>query len=275
VRLSSGYRIGIGIDIRERKKSEEALRTYAEKLERSNRDLEDFAFVASHDLQEPLRKIRTFGTLVLEDHAGEVDEEGRDYLERMRSAAERMQHLIEALLRYSRVTTRGEPFEPVDLKEVVEEVVSDLEARVQETGALIETGDLPEIEADPSQMHQLLQNLISNALKFHGRGPPVVRISGEVEASPVNNGGPPAGSTCRIFVEDNGTGFDPRHAERIFGPFQRLHGRDRFEGTGMGLAICRKIAERHHGDIVVESEPGKGSTFIVKLPCKQNREEES
>jgi PAS domain S-box-containing protein len=258
-------------DITELRRAEGRLKTYMEKLEWSNRELQDFAFVASHDLQEPLRKIQAFGDQLKSKHTETLGEEGRDYLERMQNAASRMQTLIQALLNYSRVTTKAEPFIPVDLKNVVQEVLIDLEMSIRGTGGDVEVGDLTSLEADPNQMRQLFQNLIGNALKFH-REKPAVKVYGlpldQAELKERSSGG----GRYQIFVEDNGIGFDEKYLDRIFVPFQRLHGRGIYEGTGMGLAICRKIVERHGGTITAKSTPGKGSTFIVTLPMKQPKE---
>ncbi len=254
----------INLDITERKQAEEEIKRYASQLELSNRELQDFAFVASHDLQEPLRKIQAFGDQLKTGYSERLDAEGLDYLARMQSAAVRMQALIQALLNYSRVTTKARPFSPTDLAAVAREVVGDLEARISEAGGLVEIGDLPTIEADPTQMRQLLQNLIGNALKFHGDEKPVVKVYGRSAAH-----GPSHDGLYQIFVEDNGIGFDEKYLDRIFTPFQRLHGRGTYEGTGIGLAICRKIVDRHGGSITAKSAPGKGSTFIVTLPVKQ------
>jgi len=228
--------------------------------------------VASHDLQEPLRKIQAFGDR-LQSKCGEgIGERGRDYLERMQNAAQRMQRLINDLLDYSRVTSRAQPFTAVDLDAVIQEVLSDLEVRIEQTKAAVEVGDLPTLEADPRQMQQLLQNLLGNALKFHRPGvPPVVRVfsrSGGGEAVPPGEK-TAEDSYCQIIVEDNGIGFEEKYLDRIFKPFQRLHGRSEYEGTGMGLAICHKIVNRHGGHITARSTPEQGTTFIVSLPLKQ------
>ena len=228
-------------------------------VERSNRDLQDFAFVASHDLQEPLRKVQTFGSRLRGEYAALLGVRGSDYLERMTGAAVRMQRLIEDLLRYSRVTSRGEPFESVELAVIAGDVLSDLETSVEAAQATVELRDLPRIDADPTQMRQLFQNLLGNALKFRDAERPV-RIS--VSASESQHDGM---RFYRIEFRDNGIGFEPQFAENIFKPFHRLHGRGQFEGSGIGLAIVRKIAERHGGSVVAESQPGIGSTFIVEL----------
>lgn len=256
---------GISTDITERKYHEEALQAYAGKLEANNRELQEFAFIASHDLQEPLRKIQAFGDRLKTRHADTLGETGRDYLERMQSAAGRMQMLIENLLALSRVTTKAQPLAPVDLTQIVREVVSDLEVRIEQSGGRVEVGALPTIEADALQIRQLFQNLIGNALKFrHAEIPPVVKVSAECSS----NGEQSSEGVCRFIVQDNGIGFDEEYRDRIFAPFQRLHGRGEYEGTGIGLAICRKIVERHNGQITAQSQPGQGATFIVTLPFK-------
>ncbi|HVR97057.1 MAG TPA: ATP-binding protein [Thermoanaerobaculia bacterium] len=241
-----------------------------QELARSNRELESFASVASHDLQEPLRKITAFGDR-LQSHCGEtLGDKGRDYLERMRSAATRMQGLIEDLLAYSRVTTRGQPFVSVSLARVTREVLSDLELRLERTGARVEVGELPTIEADPTQMRQLFQNLLSNALKFQRPGEvPRIRVEGQM--MPPGPRGAAAVGRCQIRVEDNGIGFDEKYLDRLFKPFQRLHGRSAYEGTGIGLAICEKIAVRHGGSITARSVPGQGACFLVELSVRPSR----
>ncbi len=257
----------------ERKRAEENLRAYAARLNRSNRDLQDFAYVASHDLQEPLRKVRTFADRLDAKYGEVLGKQGRDYLERMEGAAARMQDLIDDLLTLSRVTTRAQPFTPVDLNEVAQDVVSDLEASIDQSGGRVEVSGLPTVEADRLQMRQLLQNLIGNAVKFHReKETPVVKVYGRLSQKRGGelSGGPAEGGVCQIIVEDNGIGFDEKYLERIFVPFQRLHGRAVYEGTGMGLAICRKVVERHDGDITARSAPGRGATFIVTLPFKKS-----
>jgi signal transduction histidine kinase len=231
--------------------------------------------VASHDLQEPLRKILAFGDRLQAKSGDALGEQGRDYLRRMQHAARRMSTLIEDLLRFSRVTTRARPFGPVDLGRVAREVVSDLEARIHQSGGRVEIGPLLSLDADALQMRQLLQNLIGNALKFHRPGvPPLVRVSSQL--LPAASGkGEPGGRLCRLSVEDNGIGFDEKYLDRIFNVFQRLQGRVEYEGTGMGLAICRKIVLRHGGAITAHSTPGQGTTFLVTLPVRQAQEESS
>lgn len=241
----------------------------AKELARSNDELEQFSSVASHDLQEPLRKIRMFGDRLRERLGDGLPEGPASDLERMQNAAERMQRLINDLLDFSRVTQRGKEFELVDLGKVTEEVISDLEARVVELNARVEVAGLPVIEADRTQMGQLMQNLIGNALKFHREGePPVIRIRSEVIAGqpPRFSGEAAAGARCVITVEDNGIGFDEKHSERVFTAFERLHSRSAYDGTGIGLSIVRKIVWRHGGDITAKSTPEQGATFTVTLP---------
>jgi signal transduction histidine kinase/HAMP domain-containing protein len=238
----------------------EALRIHTIKLEQSNRDLEDFAHVASHDLQEPLRKIQTFADLVMTIPQESCDVRMRDYLERMQGAAARMQSLVQDLLRYSRVSSKAEPFTRIYLRNTAEEAVTDLTVVRAETGARIEIEDLPEVTADRVQMRQLFQNLIGNALKYRSEREPVVRV---------HDASSPSDLFWEIHVQDNGIGFDEEYLDKIFKPFQRLHGRSSpYPGTGMGLAICRRIVERHGGSITARSKPGEGATFIVRLPKK-------
>ena len=268
----------------------EQLTSVNTELERSNRELQDFAFVASHDLQEPLRKIQAFGDLLKSEFGKELGTEGRDFVERMQNASRRMNMLISDLLAFSRVTTKAQPFTPVNLAEVAGEVVNDLEARIKQTGGTVEVGDLPTIDADPMQMRQLLQNLIANALKFHRKtDPPVVKLYGQRLSSPSvstdeeaanadGNGhqeAPPEDldGFYQLTVADNGIGFEEKYLDRIFTPFQRLHVRSEYEGTGMGLAVCRKIVERHGGAITAQSQPGVGSTFLITLPVSHSEEQ--
>ena len=250
-------------DVTNRKRDELALRRYAQELKRSNAELQEFAYAASHDLQEPLRKIQAFGERLNNKCYDALDETGRHYLERMVDAATRMRRLIDDLLSYSRVNSKTTSFLPVDLSTVVSDVLSDLEPRIAAEEAKIRVNDLPAIEADPGQMHQLFLNLIANALKFRRPGvTPSISIEGSVEVGE-------HGAMARIAVADNGVGFEPRHAERIFGMFERLHGREEFDGTGVGLATCRKIAERHAGELTAWGEPGAGAVFTLLLPVRQ------
>jgi light-regulated signal transduction histidine kinase (bacteriophytochrome) len=256
------------MDITDRQQVEEQLKHYAQELERSNQALEDFAFVASHDLQEPLRKIILFGNNLrqrLQNQKGEaaLDETASDYLDRMQNAAGRMQSMIQGLLELSRVNTHGASFTPVNLNQVMADVIADLEVNIQSAGGQVEIEDLPTVEADALQMRQLFQNLIGNAIKFHKPDvPPVVHVT--AVASDQKTPHP----MIAIQIEDNGIGFEQQFAAQIFQPFQRLHGRREYEGTGLGLAICQKIVERHNGMIEVQSVPEQGTKFTVHLPPK-------
>ncbi|MGO9003032.1 MAG: PAS domain-containing protein [Limisphaerales bacterium] len=262
--------IGIGRNITLQKQAEEALRASEEKLrqsaaqlERSNRELQDFAYVASHDLQEPLRKVVVFGERLKEKNAGKFEPESLDYLDRMQKATGRMQTLINDLLGFSRVTTKAQPFTPINLAEVAAGVVEDLEGRIELVKGRVELGALPVIEAEPLQMRQLLQNLIGNALKFRRpEAPPVVKVEAQIIPDPDT----PEKKLCRLTVSDNCIGFEEKYVDRIFNVFQRLHTRNEYEGTGMGLAIVKKIALYHGGDITAKSKPGEGSTFILTVP---------
>ncbi len=268
--------VGITRDIHEFKMAQEALRANQEKLreftaqlERSNRELQDFAYVASHDLQEPLRKIVVFGERLREKATDRLDPETLDYLQRMQKAASRMQNLINDLLAFSRVTTKAQPFLRVDLAHTLREVVEDLEGRIETSKGRIETGVLPAIDAEPLQIRQLFQNLIGNALKFRRpETPPVVKIEAKIFSGILPEAAPDAlpQQLCELTVTDNGIGFEEKYLDRIFNVFQRLHTRNEFEGTGMGLAIARKIVLYHGGTITAKSKPGQGSTFIVTLP---------
>jgi signal transduction histidine kinase len=240
-------------------RSNHELERQARELVRSNTELDQFASIASHDLQEPLRKVRTFTERIAETEASNLTERGTDYLRRANASAERMQILIEDLLRFSRVSTQGRPFTLVDLAKVTGDVLDDLSEQVERTGAKVDVSGLPTLSADPSQMRQLMQNLISNAIKFRKEDvPPAVRIESRVEAGWVT-----------ITVADNGIGFDPQYSRRIFRVFERLHGRGTYPGTGIGLALCRKIAERHGGTVVAHGALGEGSTFTVTMQTQR------
>ncbi len=259
----------LAAEVAERKRAEKKLKEYAEQLELRNKELQEFAFVASHDLQEPLRKVCTFSDMVREGYSYRVlDEKGIDYLQRAQQAARRMHSLIKALLDYSRVTTRKGAIDLVDLNDVVNEVIEDLTIR---EGARVEVGELCTVLAEPTHMRRLFQNLITNGLKFQTRPDPVVKISGALLDENTNDN-PLGAPACRISVEDNGIGFDEKFKERIFVPFQRLHGVGVYEGTGMGLAICRKIAEQHGGRITAHSKKDEGATFEVILPLGRTEE---
>jgi len=262
IRDASGHPTGIRsfmLDVTAKRQAEDALRAQAEKLERSNAELEQFAYVASHDLQEPLRKIQAFGDRLKTKCGSELNPDAQDCLKRMQSAAARMQTLIQDLLSLSRVSSQGQPFTAVNLGDVLRNVLSDLEISLEQVGTRIEAGLVPVVMGDRVQLGQLFQNLIGNALKFHKPGePPIVEVWSEaVEGRP---------DLCRIVVQDQGIGFDEKYRDRIFQIFQRLHGRSEYEGTGIGLALCRKIVDRHGGDITASSVPGQGARFMVTLP---------
>lgn len=253
------YLIAVIEDIGARLRAQQDLARVAAELERSNRDLEEFALVASHDLQEPVRKVVTFAHLVRQQAAAALDATTHDYLSRMEAAAERMNRLVEGLLELSRVATRARGFEPTDLRRVVSDALADLDDRVRESGARVEVGALPVLMGDPAQLRSLFQNLLANALKF--RAPdrnPVVRVRSEGLDGPA----------WRIDVEDDGIGFDERDLARLFKPFQRLHAAGPYDGSGMGLAICRRIVARHGGEITARSRCGQGTAFSVTLPAR-------
>ena len=263
-------------DITERKKTEETLARKAAELARSNSELEQFAYVASHDLQEPLRKIQAFGDRLKSKCDAVKLQEGREYLERMQSAAARMQKLIEDLLTFSRVISATQPFVPVDLGVVTREVLTDLEVRIEQSKAKVEIATLPTIEADPLQMRQLLQNLIGNALKFQPpEAQPLIKIYAEIRKSPFVDASKPMATDelCELTIEDNGIGFEEKYLDKIFSVFQRLHGRTEYEGTGVGLAVCRRITDRHGGTITAKSELNKGARFLVTLPVRHPKQE--
>lgn len=252
------------LDITEVVQTRLALAKYAGKLELSNRELEDFASIASHDLQEPLRKVKAFSERLMLTAADKLSGEEHEYLIRMHNAAKRMSEMLGDLLEYSRVSTKAQPHSTINLRKIAQEAVSDLEIQIEGSKGKVEIEDLPVIEAEPIQMRQLLQNLVGNALKFHRpKVPPQVKVWGQI----VNV--ERCGEYAEIMVADNGIGFDERFLESIFQPFYRLHGRTKYEGSGMGLTICRKIVDRHGGSITAISKPGEGATFIVRLPVEQ------
>ena len=251
-------------DITERKQVQDSLARKAAELARSNAELEQFAFVASHDLQEPLRKIQAFGDRLKVKCQPIQAPDIQDYLDRMQGAAARMRNLINDLLTFSRVIRSSEPFVAVDLGAITKEVLGDLEVRIEKSGAKVEIEELPKIDGDPMQMRQLMLNLLSNALKFQPPGAiPLIKISATT-LTPLSRE-----PQCELRVQDNGIGFDEKYMDKIFAVFQRLHGRTEYEGTGVGLAVCRRIVDRHHGTITATSQSGKGATFIVTLPVKQ------
>lgn len=251
--------VGVSMDMTQRKKDAEQLKSYAIELQRNNKELEDFAFIASHDLQEPLRKITTFGDRLIEKTV-DLDEHSRDYIERMGKSARRMKRFIEDLLLYSKVTTKQKPFELVDLEKKVKTVCEEMDHIIHSTHAVVNISNLPTIEGDNNQIHQLIVNLIFNSFKYKSEGkPPIINIFGKKKEN----------NYWEISIQDNGIGFDEKYADRIFKPFQRLHGRSKYEGSGLGLTICKKIVERHNGTISALSKPGVGTTFILTLPEKQ------
>lgn len=246
-------------EINERKRVEVALAKQSEDLLRSNKDLETFAYVASHDLQEPLRKVQTFSDRLTSKYGEALGEDGKIYMSRMQESLTRMRGLINDLLAYSRVQNSQKEFVHVDLNEVVRGVVSDLEVRLEQSGGRVLAERLPVIQANSLQMRQVFQNLIGNALKFRQEGvPPVVHVS----AKQIDD-------RHEILVKDNGIGFEQEYAERIFEVFQRLQGRSSYEGTGIGLAIVKKILEQHSGEVRAESEPGQGARFYLTFPATQ------
>lgn len=250
--------LSVSLDDTERKHAEEKLKIYARELQRSNQELDDFANIAAHDLQEPLRKIIVFGDRLQEISPDEITKQ-HTYIDRMRASALRMKSLLEDLLSYSRVTTKKKSYESVNLKNIIDEIMEDLQIKFNEVKGSMNVEPLPRFEADPVQMRQLFQNLILNALKYKKEDvAPVINISGSVKDG-----------ICKVRVRDNGIGLNEKYSARIFQPFQRLHGRTAYEGTGMGLAICQKIMLRHYGEINVESSPGAGATFIITLPEKR------
>ncbi len=270
--MQSGGTIATCLDVTDMNRHADQLKEYNEKLERSNRELQDFAYVASHDLQEPLRKIEAFGDRLATRHGNSLPDDGKMFLERMQNAAGRMRRLINDLLDYSRVTTKAKPFTRVPLDEVLTGVLSDLQIRIEESQAVITSDPLPAIEADATQMRQLIQNVLANALKF--RKPEVApRITIGAAVSNNHDRAGLTGPVVCITITDNGIGFDNRYKEQIFTIFQRLHGRLEYEGTGVGLATVRKIVERHYGTIDADGRPGEGATFTIVLPLQQRLEE--
>lgn len=238
------------------RKSDELASSNAELL-RSNAELTDFAHIASHDLQEPLRKVMAFGDRLHLKYNDVLGEKGEDYLRRMQNAAQRMQGLIDDLLQYARVTTKGRPFEEVDLNLVLQDVQETLERSLEEAQATVEVAELPMVMADGRQMHSLFQNLLSNAIKYRKpQLPPLIKVSGKEEGD----------GFVAVRVSDNGIGFDEKYLDRIFRPFQRLHGRGEYHGSGIGLAICNKIVQRHGGNLWAVSREGEGAEFVVRLP---------
>ncbi|MGH9388560.1 MAG: sensor histidine kinase, partial [Vicinamibacteria bacterium] len=247
--------IAIKVDMTERKHAEKILRERAEELARSNEDLERYAYVASHDLQEPLRMVSSFVQLLEKKYAEQLDEPAQQYIASAVQGAKRMHRLIKDLLAYSRAGRPGRPFEPVSCQEAVRAALSTLEMAVREGGAEVTVDRLPVVQGDRAQLEQLFQNLIGNAVKFHGENPPRVRIAARVD-----------GADWLLSVSDNGIGIEAEYTDKIFAMFRRLHGGSDYPGTGIGLAICKRIVQRHGGRIWVESKPGEGSIFYFTIP---------
>jgi light-regulated signal transduction histidine kinase (bacteriophytochrome) len=252
----------VGSDITARKRAEAELRRAhdeleqkARELQRSNSELEQFAYVASHDLQEPLRMVSSYTQLVMRRYGEKLDKDAREFMNYVVDGAARMKQLIEDLLAYSRVGTRGKEFAPLELEAIVRRAVTNLRAAIEEAGAAVTWEGLPQVQGDDVQLAQLLQNLIGNALKFRSASVPRVNIFSTEKAD-----------DWEIVVQDNGIGIEPQYYERIFMVFQRLHNKAEYPGTGIGLAICKKVVERHGGRIWVESKLGEGSAFHFTLP---------
>jgi signal transduction histidine kinase len=243
-------------EIEVRKRAEETLKEYSAELARSNADLQQFAYVASHDLQEPLRAVSSFSQLLARRYRGKLDSDADDFITFIVDGATRMQTMINDLLTFSRIGTRGNPFEPVDCKNVLQTAKENVAVALAESGGAITHDPLPVLVADRAQLTQLFQNVFSNAIKFRRPGEaPRIHVSCQRQHG-----------AWQFSVRDNGIGIEPQYFDRIFVIFQRLHGREKYAGTGIGLAICKKIVERHGGRIWVESEPGKGSTFHFVIP---------
>jgi signal transduction histidine kinase len=252
------------------------VRKQAEKeLNRRNEELEQFTFIAAHDLQEPLRKILVFSSRMVSDYGDAIEEKGRDYIARMGKAVKRMQDLVGSLLLYSKMVNNPAPFRRIELREIVQDVLGSLEEQIEQAGLRLEVEDLPVIEADPHQIRWLFHELIQNALKFRGKSNPTVtiRLDEPGKQASGRESAPVPGGMCRILIEDNGIGFNEQYLDRVFRPLQCLNKRCQYDGTGIGLTICRRIAERHGGSITAKSKPGHGATFIIILPEKQPSEE--
>lgn len=264
--------VGTLRDVTESRKIEESLKNKVDELNNSNKGLEEFAYVASHDMQEPLRKITTFSSRLLEKYGEQLEEEGKMYLTRMVASAENMRTLINDLLDFSRISNTSQPFETVDLNGILKNVQNDLELKIEETETTIVAEHLPSIKAIRSQMQQLFNNIISNAIKFHQPDTaPIIKLSvSQLAPEEQVQRMLAEGSYCKIEIADNGIGFEQEFAQRIFQVFQRLHGKSEYPGTGIGLAICKKIVEHHKGTLYAEGRPGEGATFTIILPLTNN-----
>jgi len=266
-------------EIKERKASEDKVKELNRqmlenivRLESANKDLDRFAFMASHDLQEPLRKIRLFSDMLQAKYKEILDSDAQVHISRIQKSVERMQSLIKDILTFSRISNEKESFEYIDLNNVVHDVLTDMESNVQEKQAKINLGSLPSIEANPGLIRPLFSNLLGNALKYCKKDvSPVISIRSEINMMANGNGSKKnqPNRYCKIYIEDNGIGFEQEYAEQIFDMFKRLHVSNEFEGTGIGLALCKKIVEKHHGFISARSKVNQGSTFIVSLPMVQ------
>ncbi|QCS43565.1 ATP-binding protein [Natrinema versiforme] len=255
---------GIGRDVTDQREYQRTLEGLVDDLEESNRRLEQFAYAASHDLQEPLRMVSSYLTLVERRYGDELDADGEEFIEFAVDGAIRMQEMIDGLLRYSRVDTQGDPFRTVDVDAVVADVLADLEVRIDETDAEIAVESLPRVDGDPGQLRQLFQNLLDNAITYSGDGTPRISVFAEKDET-----------RWMVSVRDRGIGIEPGDTDRIFQVFDRLHSHEEYDGTGIGLALCQRIVERHDGEITVESEPGEGTTFSVALPTAPETDAES
>ncbi|WP_306052001.1 PAS domain-containing sensor histidine kinase [Natronococcus wangiae] len=248
-------------DITERREYQRKLEETIERLETSNERLEHFAYAASHDLQEPLRMVSSYLQLIENRYGDALDEEGEEFLEFAIDGADRMRNMIDGLLTYSRIETRGDPFEPTDLEDVVDDVLTDIQLQLAESNTDVSVGKLPRVNGDANQLRQLFQNLLSNAIEYSGDGPPTIRVDSEQRDG-----------KWIVSVHDEGIGIEPDEQERVFEVFQRLHSREEHKGTGIGLALCQRIVERHGGEIWVESEPNEGATFSFTLPTVTDHE---
>ena len=249
-----GYR-GVDKDITERKRAEEERERLLHDLERSNAELEQFGYIISHDLQEPLRMVASYTQLLEKRYKGSLDADAEEFIAYAVDGSKRMQNMIQSLLSYSRVGTRGKPFEPTECESVFKQALDNLKVTIDESGAGVTHDPLPRVIADETQLIQLFQNLLANAIKFRGEEQPRIHVSAKQDSN-----------ECLFSVSDNGIGINPEYFDRIFVIFQRLHGREEYPGTGIGLSVCKRIVERHGGRIWVESQPGEGSTFHFAIP---------